>query len=455
MHQLAIDRTALDFAPAILAVQEKPPSPLPRTMLYLLLSLFGILLGWAVLGKVDVVAVAEGKLVPQSYLKIVQPADSGIVKDILVKEGDLVKEHQVLMRLDPKLSEADTRIVEGELQQKKLQLRRIEAELAGSGLLLQKGDDAEAFRQVLAQYHAHRQAYDDAAAQERALLAKAREDYASARQVNAKLKRVLPAYQETEQAWNQLHQEGFAGKLLALDKQRQRKEAEGDLKAQEESLASYRSSIEQSEKRLAQITSNYKQQLHNEQVDVQGQLQKLEQELAKQRHRAALLELKAPQAGKIKDLATHTLGTVVSPGTILLSLIPIDEPLKAEVMIQNDDVGFVKEGQPVKLKLAAYPFQKYGMVEGTVTHVSADATEVPNGKPADTPDGSASGKPQATAAYKAIVTLKAQQITARGERFTLSPGMQVVAEINQGTRTILDYLLSPVQGVFHEAGRER
>jgi hemolysin D len=452
MSQLTLDRATLDFAPAILAVQEKPPSPLPRTMLYLLLMLFSILLAWAMIGEVDVVAVAEGKLVPQSYLKIVQPADSGIVKEILIKEGDQVQANQVLMRLDSKLSEADTRIVDAEFKQKGLQLRRIDAELAGTALLMKKGEDPEAFRQVQAQYQSHRQVFEDAVAQERALLAKAREDYAAARQVNEKLKRVLPAYQETEQAWDQLHKEGFAGKLLALDKQRQRLEAEGDLKAQEESLGSYRSTIEQSEKRLAQITSNYKQQLHNERVEAQGQLQKLEQELAKEQHKATHLELKAPQAGIIKEVATHTAGTVVSPGTILVTLVPMNEPLQAEVMIQNDDVGFVKEGQSVKVKLAAYPFQKYGMVEGKVTHIGADATEVQGTKTGAADE--AQNKP-VPSTYKAIVTLSRQQIDAQGERFTLSPGMQVIAEVNQGTRTIMDYLLSPVQGVFHEAGRER
>ncbi len=104
-------------------------------------------------------------------------------------------------------------------------------------------------------------------------------------------------------------------------------------------------------------------------------MDKLEQEATKQRHKQTLLELKAPQAGKIKDVATHTIGSVVSPGTILLTLVPGNEPLQAEVMINNDDVGFVHEGQSVKLKLAAYPFQKYGMVEGKVTHVSADAAD--------------------------------------------------------------------------------
>ncbi len=134
-------------------------------------------------------------------------------------------------------------------------------------------------------------------------------------------------------------------------------------------------------------------------------------------------------------------------GTILLSLVPINEPLMAKVMVKNDDVGFVRQGQRVKLKLAAYPFQKYGMVEGKATHIGADASDAPpnnGGQPALPPNS-----------YKAIVTLDRQQLDAQGQRLTITPGMQVVAEIHQGERTVLEYPVSPIKGVFQEAARER
>ena len=444
--------TSLDFAPAILAIQARPASPLPRVMLYTLLTLFVLIALWAIIGKVDVVAVAQGKLVPQSYVKIVQPADAGIVQEIRVKEGDAVKQGQILMRMDAQLQESDTRMAEAELKQRALQLRRIDAELAGKLLVQKQTDDPIQFQQLQSQYQSHRQAYDDALAQEQALLAKANDDYRAAQQTQAKLQQVLPAYQEQEAAWQKLHKDGYAGRLLVLERERERMEKEGDLKSQVFAVESLKAGIAQSQKRLAQITSNYKQQLHNERVEAQGQLDKLQQEVAKQRHKQTLLELKAPQAGIVKDVATHTIGSVVSPGTILLTLVPMDEPLQAEVTINNDDVGFVHEGQSVKVKLAAYPFQKYGMVDGTVTHVSADANDQNQGK---SNPGNPSGQPNDQAGYKAIVTLNAQTLNASGKTFNLTPGMQVAAEINQGKRTIMEYLLSPVQGVFQEAARER
>ena len=158
--------------------------------------------------------------------------------------------------------------------------------------------------------------------------------------------------------------------------------------------------------------------------------------------------MKAPQAGIVKDVATHTVGTVVQPGTVLLSIVPEHEPLVAEVMVRNDDVGFVFPQQKVKVKLAAYPFEQYGMLEGTVSHIGPDASDAQGSKE----QGKESSQ-QLT--YKAIITLTSQGLVAQGETFKLVPGMQVIAEINQGKRTVLEYLLSPVKKTLHDSGRER
>lgn len=159
-----------------------------------------------------------------------------------------------------------------------------------------------------------------------------------------------------------------------------------------------------------------------------------------------------------KDLATHTSGTVISPGAILMNLVPKDEILRAEVWVNNQDVGFIHTGEPVKLKLAAYQFQKYGMIDGLVTHLSADASDTPQRGQAgqSSQQQSASGKPNSQPfAYRALIDLKAQQLVVDGVRHALTPGMQVTAEIKLGTRTIIEYLLSPVSGAFQEAARER
>jgi hemolysin D len=439
----------LDFAPGILKLQDAPPSPLPRFVLWILLALFAIALAWAAVGRLDIIAVAQGRIVPQSYLQIVQPAEQGIVKELLVREGDAVKAGQVLVRMDARLSEADIRTLRNELELRSLTLRRIDAELEGKPLAARKDDPPELLAQVDAQYRARRQAYLDALATEQSALAKAEQDLRGAVEVQQKLAKMLPLYREQEEAFEKLSKEGYAGRLMVLEKSRDRIEKEQDLKAQEFTIASLRATIEQAQKRITQISSNYRRELQNERVEVEAQYARMRQDADKQSTRRELLELRAPQDGIVKDLATHTVGSVLSPGTVVMTLVPVNDPMQAEVWVTHDDAGFVAPKQQVKLKLATYPFQKYGMIDGEVKRVSPDASETGDGR-----SGKA-GESGAGSGYRTLVSVRAPYLETEGKRYPLSPGMVVTAEINLGTRTVLEYILSPVQRTLHEAGRER
>jgi HlyD family secretion protein len=137
-----------------------------------------------------------------------------------------------------------------------------------------------------------------------------------------------------------------------------------------------------------------------------------------------------------------------------MTLVPKDEIMRAEVWVSNQDVGFIRPGEHVKVKLASYQFQKYGMIDGEVGGLSADSTDNNNQQGQSPQTGNKPGNNQPFT-YRALIDLKAQYLEASGARHKLTPGMQVTAEINLGTRTILEYLLSPVTGAFQETGRER
>jgi len=447
-----IDAGALDFAPAILRAQHENAPPLSRIVLYIALALFAVMLLWAFFGRLDIIAVAQGKLIPGTYVKIVQPADSGVVREILIKDGQEVKAGQVLMRMDTQVSDADSATVDNDLHLRQLQLRRIQAEMNGAAFTPAKGDPPAMFRQVDSQFRANREAYRNQIENERATLAKAEQDLKGAIEMESRLKQTVPIYRETEAAHQNLAKDGFISKLAMLDKTRERIEKEQELKAQSYQVASLKASIDQSHKRLAQITSTYRQQLQNERSDADTQRLRLEQEASKQAYKHALLELKAPHDGVVKDLATHTSGTVVSPGTILMTLVPHDDPVKAEVWVTNEDAGWVELDQSVKLKLAAFPFNKYGMVKGRVEYVSPDAAELPDTRERDRKDTREHVMPPS--GFRTLVTLESPYIEAAGKRYRLSAGMTVTAEVNLGSRTVMEYLLSPVQKVAHEAGRE-
>jgi HlyD family secretion protein len=164
------------------------------------------------------------------------------------------------------------------------------------------------------------------------------------------------------------------------------------------------------------------------------------------------MEIRAPHDGIVKDLTVHTLGAVVQAGSPLLQVVPTGDRLRAEALLANEDIGFVEIGQPVKLKLAAYPFQKFGMLDGRVVQISADAIG-PN-EAARTAGVSAMAAPAQT--YRAVIELAEQGLRLPNGRYLdIAPGMVLTAEIHQGRRTVMEYLLSPVQRVAMEAGRER
>lgn len=445
---------ALDFVPGLLAIQESPPARLPRLVMYLVVALCVILLLWSIFGKLDIVASAEGRLVPHSYVKIVQPADGGIVQEIFVREGEHVEAGQVLMRMDTQYAKADESTLKTQLALLSLQLRRIDAELGNAPLKRLPNDPQDLQLQVSAQHREHRLSYQSALGEAQAAYNKAQRDYDSGIEVLAKLREVTPLVKQQADAYADMGKDGFMPQLQVREKQREYVEKFRDLRAQEATVASLKAAVAATAQQVEQVTAKYRSSLQNERLEAEGQYRKLQQDWVKQAHKSSLLELRAPQAGITKDLATHTIGTVVSPGTVLLLLVPDREPLIAEVMVRNEDVGFIYPRQKVKLKLSAYQFQKYGMLDGEVMTIGADASEA-NTQSQGNREWSGKSDGSSTQIYKALISLDSQELVAQGTNHKLVPGMQVVAEINQGQRSVLEYLLAPLQKTVHESARER
>ena len=307
----------------------------------MLLALLAAALVWSAIGRLDIIAVAQGRIVPQNYLQIVQPAESGIVKRLLVREGDLVKGGQILARMDMRFSEADrqslgaARVAQPAAAPHRCRARRRVARAEAEARRL--------FAQVDAQFRARRQAYLDSLETEKSILAKAEQDLRGAKEIESKLRKQLPIYREQEAAFEKLTKEGYAGRMMYLEKQRDRIEKEQDLKAQEFTIESVSATIDQSRRRLAQLASNYRQSLQNERVDAEeAQYQKLQQDWAKStaRHEAARA---ARAAGRDRQgLRAHAWQRPAARHRP--DVVPTNDPMQAEVWVQHDDAGFVGAG---------------------------------------------------------------------------------------------------------------
>ena len=429
-------------------LQLAPPRPALRATLLAVLALVGALLAWSLVAELDIIAVAPGKLVPVSQVKTLQALESGMVRDILVHEGDRVRAGQVLLRLDPTLATADAEQVGAELRLKRMIVRAIDAELAGKPFVRASGEPSGMFLQVRAQFGARRTAVEDAVAQERAAGLRSRNERVAAERQLDKLRQSLPAYQQAAESYARLLQEGFIGELAANDKRREAIEREQDLAVQAATIEALAAALAQSERREEQLRSAYRADLMRERVDAHAAIQRLEQEQEKTGFRFRQLEVLAPQDGVVKDLAVRAPGFVAQAGSPLMRIVPNGDPLIAEAMLANEDVGFVEIGQLARIKMATYPFQKYGLLEGRVAQISADAF--------DGSESQRAGNSASPLTYRALLELAAQQLLApNGQVLDLAAGMAATIEIHQGRRTVMEFLMSPLQRVTAEAARER
>jgi|GEM_PF-758339 len=432
-------------------IRDEAPASIGRIVLWSVCALTAILVAWAAFGQLDIVATAEGRLVPQTLVKVVQPAEAGVLRELLVAEGDRVVAGQVLARLDATVAQAERRAIAGELASNRLQERRVAAALGDVAMARRAGDDPRLFALVAAQGAAQAAAQRDRVAQEQSQLARLAHERVAAQVQLRKLEQTLPDYDRIAGAYARLRDEGFMGSLAAVDKARQAVEKAHDLQAQRAAVAALADGIAAQRQHIAQLHSGWRSELQRERADLRARGTQLQADLERSDYRAGLTTLRAPQAGVVKDLTTTTPGAVLPPGATLVTLVPPDA-LYADVGVRNEDVGFTRVGQRVQLKLAAYPFQRHGILTGQVVRIGLDAGDA----------GTAAGGPatareaERASLYRARIRLDGQALRGPdGAALPLVAGMQVVAELHQGRRSVLDYLLSPLQKTAAEAARER
>lgn len=393
---------------------------------------------WAALGHVDIVVQAQGKLVPASFVKVSQPVEAGPVVELLVRDGQSVKTGELLARLDSTQSAKDSEALQADTKLSTARLAALDAAL--------RGDAASTGHPTVdTEFQLRQLAYRESVLAAQSTLAKAKAELASTQQSLARQERTLVLAERAETTHARLREQNLVTELVYQERLKDRIEREQDVRVLEASTRANGAAVAQAKSTLALVTSEFRKQLAQERTLVLAQAHRTSADLAKAQHRTALTEIRAPVAGVVNSLAVRSAGQVVAAGTALMSIVPADESLIAEAWVRNEDIGFVSPGMPVKVKLAAYPFQKYGWIEGEVAWVGADS---------ETPETmrNVQGEPLF---YKARVTLKTQALVRDGTAFAAKPGMQAIVDVQLGERTLLEYLTSPLKKAVLEAARER
>lgn len=432
------------FLPAALALQETPVSPAPRMLAYLLIAFAFIALLWAILGQIEIVAVAQGKIIASGHTKVIQPIEVATVKAIYVTDGQEVKAGDPLIDLDATQSSADLIRVTEDLLDARLEAGRAQAFLdtiQGRKPATLKIADADAIhiqdiilrlQSDLAEYYAKLSKLDAEITQHQSEMQTTQEQI-------SKLEQTVPIARERASDYQNLLDKHFISKHGFLEKEQDRIEQEGDLAAQRSHLKEVASAIEAARRERTAFAAE-SARLHLDTLnEAEVKISQLTQEQRKAEQRKGLMRLTAPVNGVVQQLVMHTIGGVVTPAQALLAIVPRENAVEIEAMVENKDIGFVFTGQHATVKLETFPFTKYGTVQGKVNFVSHDAaTDEKRGL-----------------IYPARIILSKSQMKIDNKMVDLSPGMAATVEIKIGKRRVIEYFLSPLLQYANESLRER
>lgn len=405
--------------PAVL--EEAPMPPLVLTATITIAAIVAAFTVWAALTPVDELASAQGQVIPNGYVQSVQHPDGGIVREIDVEDGQLVEKGQILLRLDGTNAKAD--LGQMTARQKALQLQATRLQQFATGET--DGELTEGEASIL-------QSMEEARASQRNIL---NTQIMQKRQELRALGNSLVAFQKdrgiVEKQYAMHHdmaQRGIGSQLMALESERQLNQIKAQISETLIQQTRARDAIAEAQNRLESLDAELKQDAMKTYGQVQAELDEINNTIAKAAATAERTVVVSPVRGLVKGLSVHTLGAVIEPGKVLMEIVPVEKELVVEAMVSPKDVGHLREGQPVNVKISAFDFARYGNVEGKLRGVSASSFQTEEGE----------------SYYKVKIGLEKNYVGHNSKHNIILPGMTVQADIVTGSKTVLDYLLKPI-----------
>lgn len=412
-------------------------SSVPR-LIYTIVTLVGLIVGlfvfWAGFARVEEISVASGQVVPNGYIQDIQHADGGVVKEILVREGDLVEKGQPLIRLDATNANADL----GQMQARQQALQ-----LEASRLRIFSGIESEQASDLTSEERAILSSMEEARDNQRNVIrdqiAQREKELTAAMASQTALGKNVTIKQQENKLFADSLRRGSSSKLAALTSQRELNQLEGQFNETKSQVSRAQDAVQEANSRLQSLETDLRQDAMKKLGTVEADLAEVNKSIGRQEGAADRTVLTAPVRGIVKGLTVHTLGAVVESGKVIMEIVPVDEELLVEILLSPADVGNIKIGQSVKVKVSAFDFSRYGSISGKIENISASTFQNNEGQ----------------FFYKGRVRLDQNHVGGDSKTNLILPGMTVQADINTGTKTVLQYLLKPIQIVTQNAFSER
>ena len=442
-------RSEMEFLPAVLEIQETPPHPLPRVVLWVISSLIFLALIWSILGKINIIATAQGKVIPSDFVKYVQSMNSATVSKILVQDGQYVESGATLIELNSIITQAELAKLENNYVQDSLNVIRYQNllnKLANLPLLAwpkTKIFTPEQTQNSQNQFDSQWLEFQDKLLSIEATQHHYDESIRTSRSIASKYQQTLPILREKEADYKELYNKNFMSQHGYLDVSKQRIELQQSLAEEQGKLREIQAQKQESMRQKELTVSEFRRDIGEKLLAANQAKVGNHEEYLKAQQNQNYTQLTAPVSGYVTQLAVHTVGGVVTPAQALLAVVPRNGGIMVQVQLENKDIGFVRPKQEVVIKVEAFPFTRYGTLHGVVKSVSADALLDPDKQKKD------------QLLYNVYVQLDNDFILVNGMKQFLTPGMMVSAEIKTGKRPLIDYFLSPLVQNTTEALHER
>jgi adhesin transport system membrane fusion protein len=396
---------------------------------------------WASLTEVSEIARAQGEILPIGKIKVVQHLDGGTVESIHVEERALVEEGQVLVRMDGAQATAELRQMEVRLVALRLRAERLDA-FAGRrqpNLAVVAGahrdllsDQRELFQTQVATRDTTLSILDRQIDQRSRRISQLQQSLAAARDQQS-------LANELSRMREDLASRQLVNRTVLLETRRAKVTADGEVQRLTEEIDVSRQELAEFQNRRADMSNQLRRDALNEMGSARSETAEVEESIQRLRARVDRLEVRAPYRGLVQDLKVQTVGQVIQPGALLMQIVPDNMPLEAEVRIAPRDVGFVKVGQVVNMRVTTYDYSRFGYASGKLKRISASSITGEDNKPY----------------FRAWVLLDRPYVGNTPGRYTLQAGMGLEAEIITGEKPLIAYLFKPVIDVVTRSFRER
>jgi len=413
-----------EFHPLNVEIEDRPINPLGRAILWIIISIitFGIL--WLFFAKIDVVVSARGQVIPTGEIKILQPIETGVISSINIKEGDYIKKGQILMQIDPSVTQTSLDVKEKDFLIFDFQIKRIEALLLSKPLILDSTSFEAKEQEKL--YQIQKSSYEEGIARYDMKLFQVQAQYQSSLSEKSRLKMLLD--KNSQRAKNL---ETVLDIIAKKDYEELQKEI---LNLKEQiNMASYK--VEEANKKIIEtkeeknsFISQFKDTKYQELQTIQKEARNLQSEINAIKFQNQKQSIVSPTDGYVAKLMINTIGGVVSPAEKLISIVPKDSPLIVKVNVLNQDIGFVKKDMNSKIKIDTFSFQKYGFFEGKIINVGNFSIDDEKLGPV----------------YEVKIEPNGKTLNVEGRERYLEAGMSVTAEIKVGKRRVIEFFIYPI-----------